>query len=295
MPRRSGLLRFLQRHVLNPRRKEWRNRKLRLLIERAETTPINNEGRKPYPPKPQKSPSLGRGDALCVRRGGELGEGSPSQGLRSELELGLDDAAPDVGAAVAAVAAVLASAIVAQLLARHPEHARSHADVVADLELIPGLQRNRHAAVGAPTGVVARHARHTTNGETSLVAFNEHVFEVQADHPAVGLSRIASVHHVDADHAAVVARAHRVAAVSTSDLEAITPLVRQGEAVLVGLDQVAVAKGVLSQLGADFAHRVHAALIGVVGREQPLLAFALPGELDGQTEAGVASKKPSCR
>ena len=47
MPQRSGLLRFLQRHVLNPRRRQWRNRKLRLLIERAETTSPEGQGRKP--------------------------------------------------------------------------------------------------------------------------------------------------------------------------------------------------------------------------------------------------------
>ena len=70
---------------------------------------------------------------------------------RSELELGLDDAAPNIRAAVASFAAVIASVAVVQLLAGHPEHARSHADVVSDLELVPGFKSNRHALVGTPT------------------------------------------------------------------------------------------------------------------------------------------------
>ena len=44
--------------------------------------------------------------------------------------------------------------------------------------------------VGTPTGVVSG-TENTTNGEAT-VAFNEHVLEVQADHPAVGLSGITS-------------------------------------------------------------------------------------------------------
>ena len=41
---------------------------------------------------------------------------------RSELELSLDDAAPNIRAAVASFAAVIASVAVVQLLAGHPEH-----------------------------------------------------------------------------------------------------------------------------------------------------------------------------
>ncbi len=74
--------------------------------------------------------------------------------LRSELELGLDDATPNIGGAVASFAAIVANTTGIQLLAGDPEHARSDADVVGDLELVPGLQSNRHALVRAPTSVV---------------------------------------------------------------------------------------------------------------------------------------------
>ena len=52
MAQRSGLLRFLQRHILNPRRKQWRNRKLRLLIMQAEMASEDKQDRKPYEHKP---------------------------------------------------------------------------------------------------------------------------------------------------------------------------------------------------------------------------------------------------
>ena len=126
---------------------------------------------------------------------------------------------------------VLAGLLV--VLARDPEHTRCDADVVGDLELIPGFQSDRHAAVGTPATVVAVDRWHTTDGEASLVALDEDILEVQADHPAAGLGRVASIDHVNTEDVAVVAGVHRSTAVSAGDLELLAPLVGQGEAVLI--------------------------------------------------------------
>ena len=74
--------------------------------------------------------------------------------LRSELELGLDDATPNIGGAVASFAAVVANTAGIQLLAGDPEHTRCDADVVGDLELIPSFQSDGHALIFTPASVV---------------------------------------------------------------------------------------------------------------------------------------------
>ena len=72
---------------------------------------------------------------------------------------------------------ILASAIVAQLLARHPEHASGHADVVADLELI--LLQPSACCRRCPKPESLLDTLGTPPMAKPVVAFNEDVLEVQ--------------------------------------------------------------------------------------------------------------------
>jgi len=197
--------------------------------------------------------------------------------LRSEVELGLDHAAPDIATADA----------IGVGGAGDVEHTRGDADVVGNLELVPGFHGGGHATVLVPTGLVGDHGGYATDGHPSAVALQEHVLEVQSNHPAVHHSGIASIGLLHAKHAAVVASLNGGVAVGAGDAEVLSSLPSQGETKLVGIVGAGVHEGGSSKLRTHLAHGVVTTLVGVVGGEQPLLVVGLPSKLDRQTEAGV--------
>ncbi len=101
---------------------------------------------------------------MCEKRGEECYANSNQ---RSELAIGLDDATPDIAVAAADLDLTVLAGLLG-VLAGDPEHTRSHADVVADLELIPGFQSNGHALIFTPAGVIRADGRNTTDRESSL-------------------------------------------------------------------------------------------------------------------------------